>query len=278
MERREAGLAALSSLDDPVRRRLYDFVAGRREPAGRDEAAAAAGIGRPLAAYHLDKLVELGLLTASYQRPPGRGGPGAGRPAKRYARSGAEFNVTVPPRDYELAARLLAVAVEADQGGACHSALSAAAREYGAGLGARPDPDAGRGLDAGHGLEAGPDLGGGPGRGAGSDMSAGSGTAGGGQSGAERAVAALEAHGFEPQQGDDGVIRLRNCPFRQLAADHRDLVCGMNLAMINGLVAGLGRDGELRPALQPGPGHCCVIIDTGPAAGEPESSASPAAR
>jgi predicted ArsR family transcriptional regulator len=244
MERREAGLAALSSLEDPVRRRLYDFVAGRREPAGRDEAAAAAGIGRPLAAYHLDKLVELGLLTASYQRPPGRGGPGAGRPAKRYERSGTEFNVTVPPRDYELAARLLAVAVEADQDGACHAALNAAARQYGASLGAAdpgpaPDPD---------------------------------------PSGADRAVAALEAHGFEPRHGDDGVIRLRNCPFRQLAADHRDLVCGMNLAMINGLVAGLGRDGELRPALEPGPAHCCVIIATGPSAGAPDSAAGPAAR
>src|ERR1700729_1564531 len=110
MEHSNPGLAAVSSLDDPVRRRLYDFVAGR------DEAAGAAGIGRPLAAYHLDKLVELGLLTASYQRPPGRGGPGAGRPAKRYARSAAEFTVAVPPREYELAARLLAAAVEADQG------------------------------------------------------------------------------------------------------------------------------------------------------------------
>jgi predicted ArsR family transcriptional regulator len=91
-------------------------------------------------------------------------------------------------------------------------------------------------------------------------------------------VAALRAHGFEPRRGHDGVIRLRNCPFRQLAAEHRDLVCGMNLALIDGLVAGLGRDGELRPALQPGPGHCCVIIDTGPVAGEPEPTASPAAR
>jgi predicted ArsR family transcriptional regulator len=88
----------------------------------------------------------------------------------------------------------------------------------------------------------------------------------------------LRAHGFEPRQGTDGVIRLRNCPFRQLAADHRDLVCGMNLAMINGLVAGLGRDGELQPALEPAPGHCCVIIATGPTTGEPEAAAAPAAR
>ena len=75
-------LAALSSLDDPVRRRLYEVVRERTEPVGRDEAAAAAGVGRALAVYHLDKLVEAGLLTASYQRPPGRSGPGPGRSAR----------------------------------------------------------------------------------------------------------------------------------------------------------------------------------------------------
>ena len=99
-------LAALSSLDDPVRRRLYEVVTQRAGPVGRDEAAAAAGIGRALAVYHLDKLVESGLLVATYSRPAGRSGPGAGRPAKLYARSGREFAVTVPPREDELAARL----------------------------------------------------------------------------------------------------------------------------------------------------------------------------
>src|SRR5271169_2872688 len=89
-------VASLSSLDDPVRRRLYEVVRERTEPVGRDEAAAAAGVGRALAVYHLDKLAEAGLLTASYQRPPGRSGPGAGRPAKLYMPSDREFAVTVP--------------------------------------------------------------------------------------------------------------------------------------------------------------------------------------
>ena len=137
------GLAAVSCLDDPVRRRLYEFVAARREPVGRDEAAAATGVGRPLAAYHLDKLVSLGLLTASFQRPSGRGGPGAGRPAKRYARSASEFSVSVPPRDYELAARLLAAAVAADCGGTSRSALQAAARRFGSTIAAPPAGPAG---------------------------------------------------------------------------------------------------------------------------------------
>jgi predicted ArsR family transcriptional regulator len=203
-------------------------VIGQPGPVGRDEAAAAAGIGRALAVYHLDKLVESGLLTASYSRPPGRSGPGAGRPAKLYARSDREFTVTVPPREYELAARLLVQAVEADPG--CHSrvALAEAARRLGTELGSafRPavtDPPSG-GRDA-----------------------------------AERDVKGLlTQQGYEPCHGG-GDIRLRNCPFHQLAEEHRDVVCGMNLALVEGLFAGLGADGW-HPALDPRPGHCCVVI------------------
>ena len=209
-------LASLTSLDDPVRRRLYEVVRERAEPVGRDEAAAAAGVGRALAVYHLDKLVEAGLLTASYQRPPGRSGPGAGRPAKLYMRSDREFAVTVPPREYELAARLLVQAVEEDPSGRSRAVLLEAARRLGAEL-------AGAAGAAGDLEEA------------------------------------LAGHGYEPRRGEDGVIRLRNCPFHQLAEQHRDVVCGMNLGLIEGIVAGLGADG-LRPVLDPRPGHCCVAI------------------
>ena len=149
MEPDDAGLAALSGLEDQVRRRLYQFVASRGEPVGRDEAAAAVSIGRPLAAYHLDKLVELGLLDASFQRPAGRRGPGAGRPAKFYARSEQEFTVTVPPRDYELAARLLAAAIESDPSGAGRAALQQVAWKFGADAGHRARDSDGRDGDAG---------------------------------------------------------------------------------------------------------------------------------
>ena len=106
------------------------------------EAASAAGIGRALAVYHLDKLVESGLLTASYQRPPGRSGPGAGRPAKLYSRSDREFAVSVPPREYELAARLLVQAVEADPSNRSRTALAEAARRLGTELGSAFRPSA----------------------------------------------------------------------------------------------------------------------------------------
>lgn len=122
-------LAAISSLDDPTRRRLYEYVAAQAVPVTRDEASTGLDLDRSVAAYHLDKLVDEGLLAASFARPPGRGGPGAGRPAKRYERTDAEFSVSVPPRDYQLAAELLARAAEDDPSLA--TALERAAAGFG---------------------------------------------------------------------------------------------------------------------------------------------------
>ncbi|HEV2451799.1 MAG TPA: transcriptional regulator [Streptosporangiaceae bacterium] len=235
--RNEADLASVSCLDDRVRGRLYAFVSGCGEPVGRDEAAAAVGIGRALAAYHLDQLVRSGLLTASYRRPPGRGGPGAGRPAKVYARSGDEFMVTFPPREYELAARLLVQAVAADRSGRALAALHEAARQLGAELGAgrgeRPRDEQAQG--------GAPPL-----------------------AAAQRPEwlaleSALSEHGFEPWRDDAGALRMRNCPFARLAQLQPEVVCRMNLALIQGLVAALGAVG-LNPVHDPEPGQCCVAI------------------
>jgi predicted ArsR family transcriptional regulator len=80
-----------------------------------------------------------------------------------------------------------------------------------------------------------------------------------------RSVAACEMEnvlarqGYEPDRGGDGIIRLRNCPFHQLAERHREVVCGMNLTLVGGLVEGLGADGW-RPVLDPRPGYCCVTL------------------
>ncbi|GAA0956393.1 transcriptional regulator [Actinocorallia libanotica] len=105
-------IEAIALLNDPVRRGLYEYVVSQGHDVGRNEAAEAAGVQRTLAAFHLDKLVEAGLLDAVFRRPEGRGGPGAGRPAKYYRRASGEFAVSVPPRDYRTAASLLAEAVE----------------------------------------------------------------------------------------------------------------------------------------------------------------------
>jgi predicted ArsR family transcriptional regulator len=227
LSQNEADLASVSCLDDQVRDRLYAFVSGRNEPVRRDEAAAAVGIGRALAVYHLDKLVESGLLTASYQRPTGRGGPGAGRPAKVYSRSSGEFMVTIPPREYQLAARLLAQAVAADPSGRARAALRDAARQLGASLGERHRAD--------HAPGDGPRL---------------------------ALEGALSEHGFEPWHDDHGTVRMRNCPFRRVADMQPEVVCHMNLALVEGLIAGLGAD-SLNPVHDPEPGHCCVAIPGG---------------
>lgn len=130
-------LTRISALADPVRQRLYEFVASQDAPVGRDAAAESAGISRTLAAYHLDRLAEVGLLEVSYARQNDRTGPGAGRPAKQYARSESEVSVTVPPRDFGLLARLLATAAEADDTGVVGTALNRAAVDEGVEAGRR---------------------------------------------------------------------------------------------------------------------------------------------
>jgi predicted ArsR family transcriptional regulator len=129
-------LAALASLGDPLRRELYHCVTGREGGVGRDEAAAAVGVSRALAAYHLDKLVDAGLLDTRFERRTGRRGPGAGRTAKLYLRSATPVEVALPARDFELIAGLLAYAVEADPSGGSRAALQRAARALGAEVGA----------------------------------------------------------------------------------------------------------------------------------------------
>jgi len=124
-------LDALAALTDPTRRRAYDYVSAQGDAVGRDEVANALGIGRTLAAYHLDRLADAGLLSIGYGRRSGRTGPGAGRPAKLYERSGRELTVSAPPRDYGLAARLLAHAAASDSGGQTRQALRDAAEALG---------------------------------------------------------------------------------------------------------------------------------------------------
>jgi predicted ArsR family transcriptional regulator len=218
---------ALALLDEPNRRGLYEFVAASGGPVGRDEAAAAIGISRELAAFHLDRLVAAGLLETEYRRRSGRGGPGAGRPAKLYRRSDRELAVLLPARHYERAADLFAEGLERLGGtGAAVVADSARAAGTEAGLAAR--------------------------RGTGPHPSR------------RRLSAALQAllrdGGFEPEvDSGGGAVTLRNCPYRTLSADHRELTCGMNHAWAEGVVDGLKGSG-FEATLSPAPGRCCVVF------------------
>lgn len=127
-------LGPLGSLTENTRRRLYELIVSSPGPVGRDEAADALGIPRQTAAYHLDRLAGEGLVEVEFMRLTGRTGPGAGRPAKLYKRSDREYEVSLPPRRYALAARIL---LEAVTSGAIEpSDLSGAAHRVGEDLGA----------------------------------------------------------------------------------------------------------------------------------------------
>ncbi|MFE4631421.1 helix-turn-helix transcriptional regulator [Streptomyces mirabilis] len=216
-------IEAIAALQDPVRRRLYEYVAAQGREVGRNEAAEAAGVARTLAAHHLDRLAEAGLLESGSRRLTGRSGPGAGRPAKVYTRARAERSVSLPARDYRTAAELLAEAAE--QAG-LDAELCAAARRRGEAL-----------------------------RGSGAPCG-----------GLEQAVEMLAARGYEPHlEGVEGatgaaarVVRMRNCPFHAVAERFPPLVCGMNLALLEGL---LGTDGPVRARMDARPGDCCVVVE-----------------
>jgi predicted ArsR family transcriptional regulator len=216
-------LAAIGLLQDPVRRALYGHVAAAGGEVSRNQAAEAVGVQRGLAAFHLDKLVEAGLLEASFRRLGERRGPGAGRPAKLYRRASGEVTASLPPRAYETAARLLAETVE--QAGA-DLELQAAARRAGQEAGRRE-------LEAGREREA-------------------------GTAPAPAVEQALAARGYEPYR-DGATLRLRNCPFDSLAGEYPVLVCAMNLSLIEGLLEGIGEPAG-RAGMEPAPGRCCVAV------------------
>jgi predicted ArsR family transcriptional regulator len=228
-ERFEQGVAALHALHDPVRRGLYRYVSAQPHEVSREEAARAVGVQRGLAAFHLDKLVDAGLLqVVAVRRVSGRSGPGAGRPARLYRRTAVQHEVSVPPRTYAVAAELLAEAVE--EAGA-DLALQAAARRLGVRRGAQARAGAASGVDEGTVTPAVVPSG---------------------------VVDVLVRQGHEPYQ-DGTAVRLGNCPFREVAAQFPAVVCGMNLALLEGLVDGAGAVG-ISAVMDPRPRQCCVAL------------------
>ena len=220
----EDHVTAVAALAEPTRRRLYDHVVRQPEPVSRDEAAAAVGVPRGTTAFHLDRLVADGLLDVHYERRTGRTGPGAGRPAKLYRRARRTLGVSLPERRYDLAGQLLAGALEeADASGEPPRAvLGRRARARGRSMGV-PTPD------------------------------------GTHEPARDRVLAALEEHGFEPRADGDATT-LANCPFHALAQQHTELVCGMNLQLLEGLLEAVPGTGWAA-RLEPTPDRCCVRLE-----------------
>jgi predicted ArsR family transcriptional regulator len=217
----QQALQPLMSLGDPVRRRLYDATAAGTRAMSRNELAKATGIARPLAAYHLDRLVKDGLLAARFERQTGKTGPGAGRPAKLYFRPKSTIRVSLPARDHELAALVLLEAEARRSQGVLDPALAETARAMGEEM-AREHVESG-------------------------------------QDDADVLRSILVERGYEPQSDVDGGLWLRNCVFDELAEQQRDLVCGMNLALLSGVLQALP-NADLEARLDPAPGRCCVVL------------------
>lgn len=221
-------IASVAALGEPLRRTLYRYVVAQPAPVSRDQVADGLGLARHVVKFHLDKLETEGLLEVEYRRPPGRGGPGAGRPAKLYRRAARDFAVHLPGRRYDLAARVMAEAITraSTTGVPLRDALVEAARETGHLLGEEARRALGRRRSS--------------------------------TSASKAITQVLEANGYEPRRAD-GRITLANCPFHALSRDYTDLVCGLNLDLIAGLVESVDAD-ALEPTLTPAPNQCCVSL------------------
>lgn len=218
---------AIAALDDPSRRELYALARASGEPITREIAAERLGISRKLAAFHLDKLVDAGLLVADFGRSTRT--RTLGRTPKGYRPSSLEVSVTIPQRSYQRLAEMLLDAA---------SSTSSKRTGYDAALRA--------GASAGER--------------AGAEIRAG---VRGGRIGPERgltlAEAELRTRGFEPVRESANCVTLTNCPYQPLAAQATELVCGLNHSFITGLVRGLGAPG-IQALLAPSPPHCCVVL------------------
>jgi predicted ArsR family transcriptional regulator len=218
-------VGGVSALAEPLRRELYLFVVAQPGAVSRDQAASGVGVARHTAKFHLDRLVDEGLLDTEYRRLSGRDGPGAGRPAKLYRRSGRQVSVSLPERRYDLAGRVLARAV--DESGRDGTPVLEAVRRVAAALGRDVGQEAHQQW-------------------------------GGEERDVDAVGSALAAYGFEPRAEGDRTV-LANCPFHALAREHTSLVCGMNVELVGGMLDGLGR-ADLVAELDPAPDRCCVTV------------------
>ncbi|WP_333773476.1 helix-turn-helix transcriptional regulator [Streptomyces sp. IBSBF 3136] len=223
----DSAINSVSVLSEDSRRRMFTFIRRAGRAVTRDEAAASVGISRKLAAFHLDKLVEAGLLRTRYGRPGGI--RKVGRQPKVYEPTDAQITVNIPDRRHELLADLLLDAVlteQADENATQAAMRTAERRGRQLGEAAREETRPGR-LGPERGLTV-----------------------------CERL---LDRYGYEPVRETPTRLRLRNCPFHPLAGKAPELVCGMNKAFLSGYIDGLEVSG-VEAVLAPEPGECCVRL------------------
>ncbi|MFJ3334929.1 helix-turn-helix transcriptional regulator [Streptomyces sp. NPDC086766] len=189
--------------ESPRRREVLDVLRAAPAPLGVAETAERIGVHPNTVRFHLDALVADGLVQRRVEEPSGRG-----RPRTVYApQPGMDRGGT---RGYRLLAQMLLSRLAAEGPGARESATEAG-RAWGSFL-VDPLPPFERPTAEGS---------------------------------AARLVALLDDLGFAPvaeRDGDGGPprrIRLRHCPFLELAEEYGQLVCPLHLGLMQGALVEL---------------------------------------
>lgn len=233
-ERADRDIGRLAAaLGDPTRRRVFFAVRSAGRDQSKDDVAAAVGIDRRLAGFHLDKLVEHGFLEAEFRRDAGRSGPGAGRPPKRYRPADAEVLVALPERHYELLASLLLRASRDRSATDPQEVLERVGHDFGFELGLAEVAAGGTAPDAtpGEAIEA--------------------------------VVRLLSRYGFAARAETGQRLRACACPFEELAFDDPERICGLDRAIWRGMLAAFAPDATLRVATTRARGDEACVASVG---------------
>ena len=195
--------AVTAAFGDTTRRQIYACLKDR-DGVTAGEIAQQFKLHVNVARHHLDKLAAGGYVDVTLEHAP----TGAGRPSKRYRRSGRAATLSVAPRPDELVVNLLVRALSLIDPAVAMEMAEEVGEAYGKSLAAIMAPGEGqRSLHA-----------------------------------AMLAVAdALTAHGFAAHishsTGSDGIVR-EFCPFGDTATEY-PVLCAVDRGMVRGMFAGL---------------------------------------
>jgi predicted ArsR family transcriptional regulator len=188
------------ALADDTRFRLYRYLGLSGRPVPVRELSTRLSLHPNTLRPHLRRLEEAGLVAREIRK-----GASVGRPQTLYY---AVERQEPEGRDYRLLAEILAGLI---RGRAAAERATALAREWGGYLVAQGGPKPGTRLPARRNLAV--------------------------------LQEAMARAGFDPRfhrgGGQTVAISLRDCPFRDLVEDHRDLACAIHRGLVEGMLGGL---------------------------------------
>lgn len=199
-----------------TRARVLDLLRAAGGPLGVQDIAQRAGLHANTARFHLDGLVDARLATRG---PRPRETPG--RPSMAYR--AVDGDAQTGQRRYRLLAEMLTSMI-AGMLPEPQAAAIEAGREWGRYLTEQPPPY--QGLATGQAVA--------------------------------KLASALEEIGFAPEviaESEGYRLRLRQCPFREVAEQHQDVVCAMHLGLLQGVLdqsRAPVRADSLQPFAEPG--------------------------